>query len=782
MRNSNIFGYRLLTCLLVVIFVIGCTEGGVEEPNDPTPPQEEPPVNDDDEQEGDKDDEDDTLVKKEDMVQYIEESQSVIDPWFEECDSIDELSMHISDIESMDCVSSVKVEDETLYVTLNGGLTIGWSYKEYPSYSGDYEENSQPSSVFNRLQSAKIQTADNNGTEHNVMSNLRIGLIDLTRDPFKGYQALQLISSLSNANIINADYAEWIFATSDDVFQVFSDCNLIWFMTHGKYHNSKYSILLESNLTIIGDDFSRDEEFDTENIHYVKRKVLDSIEIYVEKWATETYIQNNLRLRNDAIVFCGACKSLKDSTSFANIFKDKGAVAYLGYTDSNSVGAHAGRSFVENMLKGMTVKQAYEDLSNRWKMEGSAILKGIYWRGGENYCIVHPEVKTIQIEEKDIDGDKVVVKGVIEEVNKNQLLEMTPGFCWSTTNSKLTIDNCDGYENLKKVTGVKKDKVDFQYEIENLELNTKYYYRAYMHINNEVWYGDVNNFTVEGDAEAEIKKYFIELYESTNGDNWINNTNWCSSKPLKEWYGVYKDWQSDTYAVELQNNNLTGFINLNNCSYIRSLSVIDNTIDRISIHKCENFEVLAAAKPYDDHTDINTIDISECNNLWSIQEPKKLDKLSISKCNKLTSIDCSDSELKELSIIDCDALTILQCPRNQLSILNISCSNLVNLDCSQNQLTKLDLENCPSLQYLNCMYNHILMEVPNYFRNYGWNTVNYFSMDFRYDYAVFYDYSDQLAKDGWVRTFEDGVFYHRENQYGWWFPGEPESHRHEWID
>lgn len=28
------------------------------------------------------------------------------------------------------------------------------------------------------------------------------------------------------------------------------------------------------------------------------------------------------------------------------------------------------------------------------------------------------------------------------------------------------------------------------------------------------------------------------LYESTGGDGWTHNDNWCSDKPLNEWYGV----------------------------------------------------------------------------------------------------------------------------------------------------------------------------------------------------------------------------------------------------
>ena len=34
------------------------------------------------------------------------------------------------------------------------------------------------------------------------------------------------------------------------------------------------------------------------------------------------------------------------------------------------------------------------------------------------------------------------------------------------------------------------------------------------------------------------REALIALYKATNGDNWYNNTNWCSDKPIYEWYGV----------------------------------------------------------------------------------------------------------------------------------------------------------------------------------------------------------------------------------------------------
>ena len=52
----------------------------------------------------------------------------------------------------------------------------------------------------------------------------------------------------------------------------------------------------------------------------------------------------------------------------------------------------------------------------------------------------------------------------------------------------------------------------------------------------------------------------IEFYHSTNGDNWVNNTNWCSDKPVGEWYGVSTDGQGRVSNIWMAQNNMSGSI------------------------------------------------------------------------------------------------------------------------------------------------------------------------------------------------------------------------------
>ena len=70
----------------------------------------------------------------------------------------------------------------------------------------------------------------------------------------------------------------------------------------------------------------------------------------------------------------------------------------------------------------------------------------------------------------------------------------------------------------------------------------------------------------------------IEFYHSTNGDNWVNNTNWCSDKPVGEWYGVRTDGQGRVMDLNMINNSLSGVLSsefVENLSNLKKLRCID---------------------------------------------------------------------------------------------------------------------------------------------------------------------------------------------------------------
>ena len=69
------------------------------------------------------------------------------------------------------------------------------------------------------------------------------------------------------------------------------------------------------------------------------------------------------------------------------------------------------------------------------------------------------------------------------------------------------------------------------------------------------------------------------LYNTLGGENWNNNTNWCSDKPLEEWYGVYTHL-GRVVAIDLSNNNLVGTLpsELASLTQLKSLNLAINRI------------------------------------------------------------------------------------------------------------------------------------------------------------------------------------------------------------
>lgn len=61
------------------------------------------------------------------------------------------------------------------------------------------------------------------------------------------------------------------------------------------------------------------------------------------------------------------------------------------------------------------------------------------------------------------------------------------------------------------------------------------------------------------DQLALERQALIELYNATGGDNWKNNDNWCSDKPIEEWYGVSTE-SGLLWELYLFDNNLRGSI------------------------------------------------------------------------------------------------------------------------------------------------------------------------------------------------------------------------------
>ena len=71
----------------------------------------------------------------------------------------------------------------------------------------------------------------------------------------------------------------------------------------------------------------------------------------------------------------------------------------------------------------------------------------------------------------------------------------------------------------------------------------------------------------------------IKLYNSLNGPNWLNNTNWkVVGKPINKWYGIKLNSEGCVLSITLNNNNLNGQLPNLEFSKLEDLVLYSNKI------------------------------------------------------------------------------------------------------------------------------------------------------------------------------------------------------------
>ena len=85
----------------------------------------------------------------------------------------------------------------------------------------------------------------------------------------------------------------------------------------------------------------------------------------------------------------------------------------------------------------------------------------------------------------------------------------------------------------------------------------------------------------QGSAETDRAALVALIYDATGGENWTNNTNWKSDKPLGEWHGITTDENGRVESIEFYTNNgLTGSIppEIGNLVHLKKISLEGNDL------------------------------------------------------------------------------------------------------------------------------------------------------------------------------------------------------------
>ena len=626
-----------------------------------------------------------TTVNIDDLAKDIAVVSSVVEPLYMQCDSISQLSEHISLIQNTEEVENAWIDGQALYVKVRNYEPMVFLYP--PHNNSEAITDSIFSSIMSQAEarSMKVLSHDNNHQHIDVQRACIVNqpYYDEDRKIYKKVtdSLHDMFASMDkNCEIINKPTPDFF---SNDIFGY----DLILLITHGEYNDNKHWLLTGEELLVY--DGNKELTLKDKEIEWA-RKLRDAIsklrnrnslgEIRIG-WVkeirdgkqvgviyshiSENYIKNShYSFKKKAIIFNAACESMKGNSNLGLIFvAEKGAGYYLGYTDTNTIGYLGGCYFFKNMLNGKCTDAAFEAIPNDLKEEKFVyngkkyhpILKEI----GKNraLCISHPQ--TISAEYQTSGRNEVIqLKGNIKVLSSGE--SNVFGFQYSTNSDmsqSISITAEDKYDSSTLY-------MNWETTLNNSDLqpNTTYYYRAYMNDGYSNCYGEIKQFTTKSDAEAYVVfidntliYYYDDKCKERNG------------------YWPFADCLCDDYEIYVGN---TGY-----------MEDVDLDVD---------YSQIVVKKVIFDASFAN-LHLSYCRfdskYLTSIENISYLntDGISFSGCSSLKSLDLSNFNTASITSMwkmfyGCSSLT-------SLNLSNFNTANVKNMYCM--------FDGCKSLKNLN---------------------------------------------------------------------------------
>lgn len=151
-----------------------------------------------------------------------------------------------------------------------------------------------------------------------------------------------------------------------------------------------------------------------------------------------------------------------------------------------------------------------------------------------------------------------------ELIPEKSLVNPADCFPYVQLNSETALQKGDYY--IAMIPGTYKYGLTFTFENADGDLATKVVEKELSLRSNEIQYigtvADLDFVSTSGRLARE-REILMEFYESTGGDNWKENLNWGSDKPVREWYGVTTDEYGFVTGIGMLWNDMSG--TLPNC-------------------------------------------------------------------------------------------------------------------------------------------------------------------------------------------------------------------------
>ncbi len=215
-----------------------------------------------------------------------------------------------------------------------------------------------------------------------------------------------------------------------------------------------------------------------------------------------------------------------------------------------------------------------------------------------------------------------------------------------------------------------------------------------------------NMHTATAQVNVQDSLALVDLYDSTNGPNWNNHTNWLTKAPVTTWYGIQIVTNGRVNNIYLGINNLTGNIpsSIGNLTNLEVLDFYENQLSGIIPSSIGNLINIQSLLLY--YNQLSGSIPSTIGNLVNLQD------LALGSNQLSGSIPSSIGNLINLQRLDLHS--------NQLSgTIPSSIGNLVNLyeaDLFNNQLSGSIPSSIGNLTNLNGLYlytNHLSGRIPS---------------------------------------------------------------------
>lgn len=301
-------------------------------------------------------------VTDEDIAGDLHTVMNDIKPLMSNVTSLIEATNHIEEIKSFKGVQDAYVSGTSLVITMENMCKVFYSYEPKSTIDSDMLAKSN----------ARIPAMKANGK----LTDKKKALVynQFYRNLSNGYSANvtchELLRRFEECDVI-ADYITdegkvHFFRDVD-----FSEYDYVYLCTHG--------FIDEDDIHYLATSHEADVEFliNEDLLNYLcangivlgfvnEKRNHYSPEFFVPYFCiSENFIYSGREAtKRETILVNGACHSLQKNEGLFKAFKKRGIGAYLGYDDANSVGDDVGLAYFSNMLNGMSVKSAKENLDD----------------------------------------------------------------------------------------------------------------------------------------------------------------------------------------------------------------------------------------------------------------------------------------------------------------------------------------------------------------------------------------------------------------------------------